>query len=78
MLALLRRYDEEGAAFVPRYLALLEAGGSDTPERLLGAIGLDIADPGFWKRRPRRCSRSCSQQAEALPARLTQANKRRK
>ena len=48
VLALLRRYDEEGAAFVPRYLALLEAGGSDTPERLLGAIGLDIADPAFW------------------------------
>jgi len=45
----LRRYDEEGAAFVPRYLALLEAGGSETPERLLGAIGLDIADPAFWK-----------------------------
>ena len=44
----LRRYDEEGAAFVPRYLALLEAGGSDTPERLLAAIGLDIADPAFW------------------------------
>jgi oligoendopeptidase F len=48
VLALLRRYDEEGAAFVPRYLALLEAGGSDTPERLLAAIGLDIADPAFW------------------------------
>jgi oligoendopeptidase F len=48
VLALLRRYDEEGAAFVPRYLALLEAGGSDTPERLLAAIGLDIADPEFW------------------------------
>ena len=48
-LTLLRRCDEEGAAFVPRYLALLEAGGSDTPERLLGAIGLDIADPAFWR-----------------------------
>ncbi len=48
VLALLRRYDEEGAAFVPRYLALLEAGGSDTPEQLLGAIGLDVADPAFW------------------------------
>ena len=48
-LALLRRCDEEGAAFVPRYLALLEAGGSDTPERLLGAIGLDIGNPAFWQ-----------------------------
>jgi hypothetical protein len=49
VLALLRRYDEEGSAFVPRYLALLEAGGSDSPERLLAAIGLDIADPDFWR-----------------------------
>jgi len=48
VLALLRRYDEEGAAFVPRYLALLSAGGSDTPPRLLGKLGLDITDPAFW------------------------------
>jgi oligoendopeptidase F len=49
VLALLRRYDEEGAAFVPKYLALLEAGGSDTPENLLAAMQLDIADPAFWQ-----------------------------
>ncbi|HVH17103.1 MAG TPA: M3 family oligoendopeptidase [Myxococcota bacterium] len=48
VLALLRRYDEEGAAFVPRYLELLAAGGSDTPERLLARMGLDVADPKFW------------------------------
>jgi oligoendopeptidase F len=48
VLALLRRYDEEGGAFVPRYLDLLRAGGSDTPERLLARIGLDIGDPDFW------------------------------
>lgn len=48
VLALLRRYDEEGAAFVPRYLELLAAGGSDTPERLLARMGLDVADPAFW------------------------------
>jgi oligoendopeptidase F len=48
VLALIRRYDEEGAPFVPRYMDLLRAGGSDTPERLLARIGLDIADPGFW------------------------------
>jgi oligoendopeptidase F len=48
VLALLRRYDEEGAAFVPRYLELLRAGGSDTPERLLARVGLAIGDPGFW------------------------------
>jgi oligoendopeptidase F len=48
VLALLRRYDAEGAAFVPRYLALLEAGGSEAPEALLARIGVDITDPGFW------------------------------
>jgi oligoendopeptidase F len=48
VLALLRRYDEEGAAFVPRYLDLLRAGGSDTPPALLRKVGLDIGDPAFW------------------------------
>ncbi len=48
MLALLHRYDEEGDAFVPRYLELLSAGGSDTPAALLSRIGLDVTDPGFW------------------------------
>ncbi len=48
VLALVRRYDEEGAAFVPRYLELLEAGGSDAPAALLSRIGLDVADPRFW------------------------------
>jgi oligoendopeptidase F len=48
VLALLRRYDEEGEAFVPRYLDLLRAGGSDTPQALLARIGLDVSDPGFW------------------------------
>jgi oligoendopeptidase F len=48
VLALLRRHDEEGADFVPRYLDLLRAGGSDTPPALLARVGLDITDPTFW------------------------------
>jgi oligoendopeptidase F len=48
VLALLRRYDEEGAVFVPRYLDLLRAGGSDTPPALLERVGLDITNPAFW------------------------------
>ena len=48
VLALLRRYDEEGESFTPRYLDLLEAGGSDAPEALLARMGLDIGDPAFW------------------------------
>jgi oligoendopeptidase F len=48
VLALLRRYDAEGPAFVDRYLELLAAGGSDAPATLLGRIGLDVRDPKFW------------------------------
>jgi oligoendopeptidase F len=48
VLSLLRRYDEQGAAFVPRYLDLLRAGGSDTPARLLARMDLDVTDPAFW------------------------------
>ena len=48
VLALLRRYDEEGAAFVPRYLELLRAGGSDAPAALLAKLGVDVTDPRFW------------------------------
>jgi oligoendopeptidase F len=49
VLALYESYRREGAAFVPRYLDLLAAGGSDTPENLLRPLGADIADPGFWQ-----------------------------
>ncbi len=48
VLALLRCHDEQGEAFVPRYLDLLRAGGSDAPDALLARVGLDIAQPGFW------------------------------
>ena len=39
---------EEGDPFVPRYLELLSAGGSRSPEELGTMIGIDLADPGFW------------------------------
>ncbi|HKJ24748.1 MAG TPA: M3 family oligoendopeptidase [Myxococcota bacterium] len=48
VLALLRRYDEEGEAFVPKYLDLLRAGGSESPPQLVARLGLDIDDPEFW------------------------------
>jgi oligoendopeptidase F len=50
VLALFRKYEEEGAAFVPRYVELLSSGGSDTPQKLLQRVGVDLADPGFWQR----------------------------
>jgi oligoendopeptidase F len=48
VLALLRRYDEEGAPFVAKYLELLRAGGSQAPSALLARVGLDVTDPRFW------------------------------
>jgi oligoendopeptidase F len=33
---------------VPRYLELLAAGGSKSPEELGAIVGVDLADPGFW------------------------------
>jgi oligoendopeptidase F len=47
-LSVYRRYEEEGASFVPRYLELLAAGGSRPPEELAAIVGIDLADPGFW------------------------------
>ncbi len=42
------RFVAEGESFVPRYLDLLAAGGSRSPEQLGAIIGIDLADPGFW------------------------------
>jgi oligoendopeptidase F len=47
-LSVYRRYVEEGESFVPRYLELLAAGGSRSPEKLGAIVGIDLADPGFW------------------------------
>jgi oligoendopeptidase F len=48
VFALYRKYLDEGEAFVPKYLALLSAGGSEAPERLLAPLGIDLGAPGFW------------------------------
>ena len=42
------RYRQEGESFVPRYLELLAAGGSRSPEQLADIVGIDLSDPGFW------------------------------
>ena len=49
-LSVYGRYLEEGEAFVPRYIELLSAGGSRSPEDLAAIAGLDLTDPGFWSR----------------------------
>ena len=47
-LAIYARYEAEGAAFVPSYLQLLAAGGSESPNELAKLVGVDLTDPEFW------------------------------
>ena len=49
VLALYRRYKEQGEAFIPGYLELLAAGGSQRPQEILTQVGVDITDPDFWR-----------------------------
>ncbi|EHN11811.1 Oligoendopeptidase F [Patulibacter medicamentivorans] len=48
-LSVYGRYRQEGPSFAPKYLQLLGAGGSRSPEDLVAIAGLDLADPGFWR-----------------------------
>jgi oligoendopeptidase F len=47
-LSVYGRYLEEGEDFVPRYIEMLSAGGSRSPEEIAAIAGLDLADPEFW------------------------------
>jgi len=49
VLALYRRFQEEGEAFKPGYLKLLSYGGSERPETILAEVGIDITDRAFWQ-----------------------------
>ncbi len=48
VLALYALYKKDGEAFVPKYMDLLSAGGSQSPYELLEPFGLDPDDPAFW------------------------------
>jgi oligoendopeptidase F len=47
-LSVYQQYEQQGAELVPRYLEMLAAGGSRSPEELGQIVGIDLADPGFW------------------------------
>ena len=49
VLSLYQQYKEEGESFKPRYLKILEAGGSDAPVRVLTEAGIDIHSAEFWQ-----------------------------
>lgn len=49
VLALYRMYQEQGRAFVPKYLDLLAAGGSKAPQAILAQVGVDMNSHAFWQ-----------------------------
>ncbi|HEY3413710.1 MAG TPA: M3 family oligoendopeptidase [Armatimonadota bacterium] len=49
VLALYAQSKKEGAAFEPKYVDLLKAGGSLTPQDLMAKVGINLKDPAFWQ-----------------------------
>ena len=49
VMSLYAMYKADGADFVPRYIRLLEVGGSKSPAEMLSDIGIDMRDPAFWR-----------------------------
>ncbi len=50
VLALYQEYQQAENGFNEKYLAMLEKGGSDWPDRLTADLGVDIQDGNFWNR----------------------------
>jgi len=48
VLALVRKFRQDGPAFVPKYLEMLAAGGSEAPNVLVSRLGVNVTDPAFW------------------------------
>jgi oligoendopeptidase F len=49
VLALYQTYKRQGASFVPKYLDMLAAGGSRSPEAILRDMGIDMRAEAFWQ-----------------------------
>lgn len=47
--SLYQQYKREGESFKPRYLKILEAGGSLSPDQILTAAGIDMRQASFWQ-----------------------------
>ncbi|MHA1759723.1 MAG: M3 family oligoendopeptidase [Candidatus Heimdallarchaeota archaeon] len=47
--ALYQKYLDEGDVFVPKFKKALAAGSSMSPKEIGETLGLDVADPEFWK-----------------------------
>lgn len=49
VLSLYQQFRAEGESFKPRYLEILAAGGSASPEEILTRAGIDIHSAAFWQ-----------------------------
>jgi oligoendopeptidase F len=49
VLSLYKQYKEEGEGFIPRYLDILTAGGSASPDEILANAGIDMREEAFWQ-----------------------------
>jgi len=49
VLSLYQQFKTEGEAFKPRYIRLLSAGGSKSPEKILSEAGVNMHDASFWQ-----------------------------
>ncbi len=49
VLSLYQQFKAEGDSFIPRYIKILAAGGSDAPQRILSEAGIDITQAEFWQ-----------------------------
>ena len=49
VFSLYKRFKEEGESFKPKYIALLAAGGSEAPMKILADAGVDPRKPEFWQ-----------------------------
>jgi oligoendopeptidase F len=49
VFALYRQFKQEGEAFKPRYIKILAAGGSASPEQILQEAGIDMRNVNFWQ-----------------------------
>ncbi len=49
VFSLYKQFKIEGEAFKPRYLKILAAGGSSSPEKILADAGIDIHQASFWQ-----------------------------
>ena len=49
VLSLYQQARQEGPAFAVKYLEMLAAGGSLTPQELIAKVGVNLNDPRFWQ-----------------------------